>query len=90
MRDAYRTVLLSAALLTGLSSFALAGETAPSSAFRAAAIGTRADANAPRAEVVARRVPAQAQTSAPVAVAAPAPLCNSLLCPGYALTGIGF
>jgi|HubBroStandDraft_6_1064221.scaffolds.fasta_scaffold85296_2 hypothetical protein len=88
MRNDYRAVVLSAALLTGLSGFALAGETASSSGLTAAAIGTRADANAPRAEV--RRVPAQAQKSAPVAVAAPAPLCNTLLCPGYALTGIGF
>ena len=88
MRIECRAVLLSAALLTGLSSFALAGETAPSSAIRSAAIGTRADANAPRAEV--RRVPAQAQKAVPVAVATPAPLCATLMCPGYALTGIGF
>jgi hypothetical protein len=94
----HRVVLLSAALLTGLSGCAVVNDSASSSAstVKAAVIAdvvpARSEASASRADIAESRAEAaqHRNDSTDTTVRRAPPTCDSIACAGYALTGIGF
>jgi hypothetical protein len=98
MLNQHRIVLLSAALLTGLSGCAVVNDSASSSA-STVKVGVLADVVPPRSEAAASRADitelhaeaTQHRNDLTDATARRAPpACDSILCTRYALIGIGF